>query len=393
MLSGQLPFPSNSIMTSLHKVLHTDPIHPSNLEEQGFVPDKWHQVFSTALNKNRDERYATAAEFASELFGVFPGFCPDEAAMEPPPPRPTATSGAPRRRPAEDTLTLWPQPASAKVRRVPEGIGITARALHSKKQSVEKKRSLPALIKTALGGRRHIALGAFGVTNTLAIITFGSMSRETEPVRPKPLSLSAFPAAPEVPAQPPPLVRGALSIQTDPSDAEISVNGKEYGWTPFELEDLTLGTYRIALEKTGYHRVEFATLLSVGSPQATLIVPLNRDLQQDTTATSSIRSESSPESPPTSEPDRGPVTIQAVVNFTGRQMLITNENSFNWTDVKLVDNSGYVLEVAVMEAGQAYTLEVGEEPRQISIWCNTPIGRGSRFFLVATENGHSSLPQ
>jgi TonB family protein len=67
MLSGQQPFPGNNVTSILYKLVHSDPIHPDDLEVLGLLPDKWHQVFSRVLAKNPAERYPTAAAFVQDL--------------------------------------------------------------------------------------------------------------------------------------------------------------------------------------------------------------------------------------------------------------------------------------------------------------------------------------
>ena len=67
MLSGQQPFPGNNVTSILYKLVHSDPVHPDDLEVLGLLPDKWHQVFSRVLAKDPIERFATAAEFVEEL--------------------------------------------------------------------------------------------------------------------------------------------------------------------------------------------------------------------------------------------------------------------------------------------------------------------------------------
>ena len=67
MLSGQQPFPGNNVTSILYKLVHSDPVHPDDLEVLGLLPDKWHQVFSRVLAKDSIERFATAADFVEQL--------------------------------------------------------------------------------------------------------------------------------------------------------------------------------------------------------------------------------------------------------------------------------------------------------------------------------------
>jgi TonB family protein len=67
MLSGEQPFPGNNVTSILYKLVHSDPVRPSNLEVLGLLPDKWHNVFSVVLAKNPADRYPTAAGFVRGL--------------------------------------------------------------------------------------------------------------------------------------------------------------------------------------------------------------------------------------------------------------------------------------------------------------------------------------
>jgi serine/threonine protein kinase len=67
MLSGQQPFPGNNVTAILYRLVHMPPIEPANLEMNGLIPAKFHEVFSRVLSKNRDERYQTGADFVRDL--------------------------------------------------------------------------------------------------------------------------------------------------------------------------------------------------------------------------------------------------------------------------------------------------------------------------------------
>jgi len=92
------------------------------------------------------------------------------------------------------------------------------------------------------------------------------------------------------------------------------------------------------------------------------------------------------------------VDLNATVRFTGTQFVIKNDDSFDWTNVKLEINSGlisggYVLNAERMRPGETYTVGAmqfaksdGErfnplthKPQKLSVWCDTPRGKG--FYL------------
>jgi len=67
MLSGEQPFPGNNVTSILYKLVHVDPVEPVNLELNGLVPTKWHEVFGKVLAKRPDDRYQTAGAFVRDL--------------------------------------------------------------------------------------------------------------------------------------------------------------------------------------------------------------------------------------------------------------------------------------------------------------------------------------
>jgi len=85
MLSGEQPFPGTNVTSILYKLVHVDPIEPTDLEMNGLVPQKWHEVFSRVLAKKPDDRYQTATEFVQDLeycLGSWFGAVPDMTLSE-----------------------------------------------------------------------------------------------------------------------------------------------------------------------------------------------------------------------------------------------------------------------------------------------------------------------
>jgi len=89
------------------------------------------------------------------------------------------------------------------------------------------------------------------------------------------------------------------------------------------------------------------------------------------------------------------VDLSAYANFTGEKFVIVNNDSFDWTNVKLEVNSetlksGYILNADKMVAGETYTVGAMQfakkdgtklnpftvKPLNFSIWCDTPNGKG-----------------
>jgi len=67
MLSGEQPFPGTNVTSILYKLVHVDPIEPANLEMNGLVPAKWHEVFGKVLAKKPEDRFQTAGAFVRDL--------------------------------------------------------------------------------------------------------------------------------------------------------------------------------------------------------------------------------------------------------------------------------------------------------------------------------------
>lgn len=107
---------------------------------------------------------------------------------------------------------------------------------------------------------------------------------------------------------------------------------------------------------------------------------------------------------PSSETSSKPsyIDLNALVRFTGTQFVITNNNNFDWTNVKLEINSrllksGYKLNANVMIAGQAYTVGAMQFAKSdgtkfnpfsmkalsMSIFCDT--SRGEGFYYGSWE--------
>ena len=94
----------------------------------------------------------------------------------------------------------------------------------------------------------------------------------------------------------------------------------------------------------------------------------------------------------------GTVDLHAAVSFSGAQFVISNNDDFDWTEVKLEVNShgftsGYTLHATRIAALETYTVGAmqfansdGErfnpfthKPQTFSVWCDTPNGKGSYY--------------
>jgi len=97
----------------------------------------------------------------------------------------------------------------------------------------------------------------------------------------------------------------------------------------------------------------------------------------------------------TSNGSSSTVDLNATVRFNGTEFVITNGDSFDWTNVKLEINSktfssGYILKTSVMKAGEVYTVGAMQFTKSdgtkfnpfthkalnLSVRCDTPKGKG-----------------
>lgn len=73
LLSGENPFPGTDVHDILYKLVQSDPIRPTRLDERGLSATKWDDVFAVALAKDPQNRYESAAKLVSELVELCPG--------------------------------------------------------------------------------------------------------------------------------------------------------------------------------------------------------------------------------------------------------------------------------------------------------------------------------
>jgi len=109
MLCGDQPFPGNNVTSILYKLVHVDPIEPANLEMNGLVPEKWHEVFGRVLAKKPDDRYQTATEFVQDLeycLGAWFGALGEDTVGAGGPAR--AAAPAPAARPGDEVTAALP---------------------------------------------------------------------------------------------------------------------------------------------------------------------------------------------------------------------------------------------------------------------------------------------
>lgn len=329
MLSGKQPFPGNNVTSILYKLVHSDPIHPDNLEVLGLLPDKWHQVFSRVLAKSPSDRYPTAAAFVQDLelclgswFGSLEGETlvfrepvipsegrtrastvdSDETVVVPPPvPSPAALEGdetilappvplgagpfetvaapvaafvvGPRgSAPELDETIAAPAPEAERTLYTGPGI-VPPQPSATDETLVDPSSSRPAMtvtIRKPRVGLKRILAPLAAVAILLTGLGAFLLSR---PASEEPVPAPVVPVMEVEPAPPLPTT-GTLRVATQPDQARVLVNGEEKGTSPLLLEALPLGTYRVRIEQRGFVAEEVDAVITAEAPEASLDVAL-----------------------------------------------------------------------------------------------------------------------
>ena len=322
MLSGKQPFPGNNVTSILYKLVHSDPVHPDDLEVLGLLPDKWHQVFSRVLAKDPIERFATAADFVEELehclgswFGSLEGETvifkapaeplanadnmgagdSDETVMAPPlAPNAAADRGdamegatttlerdavlgdvgaetlmnAP---PAAGEATVYVAPQeSAAEETLYAGGDETVNALDAVDETLidNATAEVAQTQRPSTGQQKKLLLGGGALAALLALVGLfvfvGSEDREPPP--------------PDVvaPPEPPPRLvidSGSVIVTSEPDGATVIIDGQVAGATPIELE-LALSVHELVIELDGFYPEELTASLTADAPNQTLELAL-----------------------------------------------------------------------------------------------------------------------
>ena len=87
--------------------------------------------------------------------------------------------------------------------------------------------------------------------------------------------------------------------------------------------------------------------------------------------------------------------IEAIVAFTGTQFVITNLDSFDWTNVKLEVNSGiirggYILRVGRLSSGQIYTVGASQFSKSNGERFNPFTHKPKNFTITCDDHGDVS---
>jgi serine/threonine-protein kinase len=336
MLSGQQPFPGPNVTSILYKLVHVPPIEPADLEMNGLVPHKWHEVFSKVLSKKPEQRYQTASAFVQDLeycLGSWWSGLGDEETLTiapatetveiqrpialavPAPPRGAAAPALARdleletlllpkealaavaAPAAEATVLLEAAPFPPADEPLPPTLvapaATTASALPEAYQThpdmTMRPQPLVPLVPPPVApapskpraARPGIPLGLVlgGAAAALVVVALGAWllrARQQEPAPPVPAPESVPSAAPVAPPPAPVATSGTLRVVSDPAGARVLVDGRPRGKAPLELAELAFGSYEVRVEQPGYEPQRRRVELDETAPSAELRLTLAR---------------------------------------------------------------------------------------------------------------------
>lgn len=344
MLCGKKPFPGKSPSAILVRQIQADPIVPSGLKELGIDLVEWQRIFSKVLAKDPHERYQTASEFASDLkdrnVGLEHGSSLDNGVTQ------EDATRRPQRNESfiSETLTIW----TRRLIRVPQR---------------KPKAS---------------ALGGIAASILLGLVALISLSSFEKPPQSSATNLSArfYPPLTLRGAQAE--VNGTISVESKPSGARVTIDGKVLGVTPIESSSLAMGDHAILVEKASWQPVNLSVTINSHSPRVALSISLEeeREAQPTSPAAADHHQRSNP-AQSANELNETPISLKADVAAKVSQILIRNDDVFDWVDVTLRVNQGLVLNIDRINAGRAYTIvnPSALEWEAVEIWCETPYGR------------------
>jgi TonB family protein len=231
MLTGARPFQGKNITTLLHQVVHDEPVPPRHYNAS--LPPRFDELFSRALSKDPKVRFATAADFITELnLKELEAIVALIDAPEPP------ARGFSRKTEAARTLETVNVSVPTEAT-VPVG-GARPSA------SATERRAKP---KLSLQERRGVFALAAAAAPILLATSIGLL-RWTAPV--------------EAP----------LLVESSPSAATVFLDGSEAGRTPVSLRDLGPGDHEITVVMEGFVPARERLELDPDAPPAPLYFAL-----------------------------------------------------------------------------------------------------------------------
>jgi TonB family protein len=118
------------------------------------------------------------------------------------------------------------------------------------------------------------ALVLFLIVLTTALVVL--WNRRKPAVAPSPAVAAATPSPVKSAATPVPVTRGSVHVESTPAGAAVSVDGQKVGQTPFDAEDLPLGTHEVKVELDGYAPAVESVMLTAQTPRTEVRPTLSR---------------------------------------------------------------------------------------------------------------------
>src|SRR6266704_3301849 len=258
-LTGRKPFEGETITPILYSVVNTDPPPPSSWNPD--LPRPFDDVFRRALAKDPTARFPSAGAFVAAL-GLSAAAALAEAVVA------GGATSAPRAEPAENVDLKQPSPFFARrwlSRRfvlpalLPAVVALAAAAVALRsRERITALPPPPGLEISTLPTDAAVFVDGVGVGNTPLFLT--PVARGLHHVKvtregfvPAELSLEVTGEGPPIPLrftlQP---ATGTLRIESEPSRASVSLDGKDVGATPLVALPVTPGGHVLRVESAGF---------------------------------------------------------------------------------------------------------------------------------------------
>lgn len=266
MLTGEKPYGGDSITSVIYRVVNEEPIPPKKLNMD--LPEAIDQFMQKALAKEPAQRFQTGAEFAEGLRLLQKGLYTAEI------PKAAPSAMATQKMPAfEETQKVTPKKNNTLIiGGVAAGlvalIGVAALLMSGGKKE-EKTAEVILPVETAAPVQattppappaktakqpKQSEKPATAVKQDLKAAPAKPAEKTPPPSKSEPAKASGE-SAPKVEGKKAgkgtPLAVSMLNIISNPSEADVHLNGKSYGTTPFK-KDMEDGDYELKLEKKGF---------------------------------------------------------------------------------------------------------------------------------------------
>jgi len=386
MISGEQPFPGSNVTAILYKLVHVDPVEPTDLEMSGVVPERWHEVFHKVLAKRPGDRFQTATDFVRALETCLRARGPGQVALplqnkvpthsDPDATRTLAAISAPALSPvtaeaAQQSTVLVPAagaaaaddgatvkvpshdaeetvlaslvdeseaPQAATVERTVAMEPATA-TMETPAEAPTRVAARPPVVSKRAGAARKplpsswivgglVALFVVALGTGLLLISGDEPAAPAAPVT----TLAGAPGAGQQPVEPELAVAtAALRITSEPSGAVVTINGEERGATPLLLADLPVGNYDVRITSQGHETFSELVAVTVDEPE----VKFHAELDREAPVPGHVEFVSEPAGASVTVDGRtlGSTPLAAQRLSAGRHRVVVNKTGYQaWTD-------------------------------------------------------------